>query len=158
MNARSALFFLKLSVCHRVCLKQTSLSSLLLRQRTKTTSAVQFGTYRSGQSCICKESWERLEKSTVALWELLKWTEFSLKEWSRNHQKPLITAGSQTSRLWSHPQESNRSWVLLHDGEPSFAFTWSLSKQCHAPEPPAPAAPSYLPNGSCSFCVVRGVG
>lgn len=151
---------LSLVLSEAECLSQSSFKTDLAfftarKKKTKTTSAVQFRTDHSRQSCVHKESRGMLGKRAIALWEPLKWIGIRLKEWSRNHQKPLRTAGSQTSRLLSHPQQNNRSWVLLPGRELSIAFTQSPREQCHLLNH---QPPSHLTDGWYSFCICTVCG
>lgn len=68
---------LSLVLSEAECLSQSSFKTDLAfftarKKKTKTTSAVQFRTDHSRQSCVHKESRGMLGKRAIALWEPLK--------------------------------------------------------------------------------------
>lgn len=150
MNTHSTLLFLKLSACSRVNLKQTLLSSLLVRQRTKPTRAVELGTDRSGQFRVHKESQGMLGKSAIALTEPLKWNEMRLKvpkltETINNHRETetgLLTTAKH-GQLGAPPC-----------GEPSVASRPSLREHCHRWATSCHCCPHPADGSSASVCFV----
>lgn len=137
MNTHSALPFLKLSVCLRINLKQILLSSLLIRQRSKDTSSVQFGTDHSGQPCVHKESQGMLGKSAIALRERLKWNVMRLKA---HKLAETINSHRRTDKPPGHCQTWGIGCTLAGSvaSRPSLrehSHHWATS--CHHSSPPS---------------------
>lgn len=87
--------------------------------------------------------------------------EYRLDKGSRIHQK-LLTAGSQSSRQLSHPQQNNGSCTASPVALLSSKLCCSaISRRTMPPtEPPSTASPSYPTYSWCYFrlCVAHSVG